>query len=181
MPGVIGMPKLYLVRHGEPESAGLLLGRHDPGLSTAGRLRARQALGGLRGAVIYCSPLRRATQTAEALPAGIPRRVLVSLSEIDFGAWNGLSWDQIEKRDPELSRRKQRHWFGIAPPGGETWQLVLERAAAALAEMRQGRFPAIAVAHLGIGSALAHLLAGVDPYSFQMEYCEIREYEIGID
>ncbi len=175
------MPKLYLVRHGKPEQSGLLLGRHDPGLSEEGRRQACQALRGFNGAVIYCSPLRRAQETAEWLPAGIPRRILDSLAEIDFGEWNGLSWEQIEQRYPALSTHKQRHWFGVAPPGGESWQQVLRRAAAALDQIRSGEFPAIVVAHLGIGSALANLLAGVDPYSFLMEYCEIREYEIGIN
>ena len=175
------MSKLLLVRHGQPELSGLLLGRHNPGLSVEGRRQARESLAKVEGAVAWCSPLLRAVQTAEALSPSIPRRILEDLAEIDFGAWNGLTWDEIERRDPALSARKQRHWFDIAPPGGETWSQVLARASAALAEIRRGPFPAIVVAHLGIGSALAHLLTGIDPHGFVMEYCEIRQYEIATD
>jgi broad specificity phosphatase PhoE len=172
------MPTLYLVRHGEPSLRGLVLGRMDPGLSPAGHEAARAALGELRGAIACVSPLRRALQTASCLPPDIPRRVLPELAEVGQGEWEGLSWQQIEARDPELARRRLERWLEVTPPGGEPWPEALARADAALALLRGGPLPAIVVAHAGINSALAHLLTGVDARAVRQAYCEVLTYEL---
>jgi broad specificity phosphatase PhoE len=158
------MPQLFLVRHGEPELKGTLLGRRDPGLSAEGRLAAQAALAGMSAAVAYVSPLRRAQETAAFLPPEIRRITVDALAEIGLGEWEGLEWREVEARWPDVARRKMERWFDIPAPGGETWQQVAARAASAIEQILSGQFPAVVVAHLGINSALTAQLTGCDPH-----------------
>jgi len=167
---------LFLVRHAEPALTGVLLGRADPPLSETGRRAAREALAGLAVAVVYASPLRRSLETALAIPA--KRVVLDELTEISLGEWDGLRWDEIERRDPELARRKIAGWLGVTPPGGEEWDHFAARVAGALERIRRGPLPAAVVGHVAVNAVLAHLLAGRDQASFVQEYCEMEEFEV---
>lgn len=172
------MPKLFLVRHAEPELTGILLGRLDPGLSPAGHESARRALESMNAAIAYASPLRRAQQTAAYLPASIERITLSELAEISLGEWQGLRWEEVTAAWPELARKKMEGWHAAPAPGGETWRQVAERAAAALGRIRSGPLPAIVVAHQGIHSAIASCLDGSDPHAFNQAYCQILSYDL---
>jgi probable phosphoglycerate mutase len=170
------MSKLYLVRHAEPDGAGLLLGRTDPPLSDAGRRHALAALAGLQVAVVYSSPLRRAMETARAIAA--PLVVFEELAEISLGEWDGLSWSEIETRYSELARRKLRHWLKVTPPEGEDWRCFEARVRRALDRIRGGDFPAAVVSHVAVNSVITSQLAGVDPARFRQEHCQVLEYEL---
>jgi len=165
------MPDLFVVRHAEPEMHGLMLGRTDPPLSAAGRLEAQARMAPLRGEIVYSSPLRRARETASFVPA--PLVVIDGLAEIAYGEWEGLTWAQIEEKWPELARRKQRDWFAVTPPGGESREEVSVRAARALEQIRCGPFPAIVVAHFGFNAEFLRQAAGIDPLTFSQGYCEV--------
>jgi broad specificity phosphatase PhoE len=172
------MPQLLLIRHGEPEGKGRLLGRCDPGLSPAGHDAARQALAHIEAAIAYVSPLQRAQQTAAYLPAHIPRVTLPQLPEISLGEWEGLLWAEVEQRWPELACQKLERWLDIPAPGGEPWPEVLARATSVLEIVRRGPFPAVIVAHHGINSVLSSLLTGCDPHTHQQAYCQIFHHEV---
>lgn len=172
------MPQLLLVRHGEPERKGVLLGRLNTGLSAAGLAQAQAALRGMEAAVCYVSPLRRAQETAACLPASIARVTLEDLAEIGMGDWEGLRWTEVEDEWPELASKKLTNWFGIPAPGGERWEEIVARAERALERMRLGPFPAIAVGHQGMHAVLDSLLTGRRPEGFLQEYCEVRRYDL---
>ncbi len=171
------MPALYLVRHGEPELSGVLLGRRDPELSERGR-RQMQEAPQIEGNVIYTSRLRRSRQSAEVMAAGRPLIVLSDLDEISLGAWDGMTWQQIESEYPELARRKLEDWTGVTPPGGEAWTAFTSRVDQALEAIRRGPLPAIVVAHLTVNSWIAHRLAGADPIGFKQDYGQVYRYEL---
>ena len=167
------MPKLYLVRHAEPQITGVLLGRCDPPLSDRG---LRQAFGlQIACEAIYTSPLRRALQTAEA--GGKPVVTVPEFAEISLGEWDGLTWAEIERRSPAIAERKLRDWIGVTPPGGEAWSDFERRVAAGLSRVLSGACDAAIVAHVGVNSVIANRMSESDVSSFQQEYCEILEYE----
>jgi broad specificity phosphatase PhoE len=172
------MQTLLLVRHAEPELTGVLLGRLDPPLSEAGVREAQSHLAGLEVRMVYSSPLRRALETAQMIDCGAPLQVLEELAEIDLGDWDGLRWREIERRDPDLARRKLDDWFGVSPPGGEPWPAFAKRVARALERIRLGPFPAAVVAHIAVNAQLAHLVAGLDPAAFTQEYCQTQTYDL---
>lgn len=172
------MPKLFLVRHGEPERKGVLLGQLDVGLSQEGFSRAREVLCAFEAAVCYVSPLRRARQTADCLPPSIPRVLLPDLTEIGLGDWEGLSWSEVEDHWPDMALKKLHNWFGVPPPGGEHWNIIRSRAELALARIRQGPFPALAIGHQGLHAVLHFLLTGHRPEEFLQNYCEVLSYDL---
>lgn len=151
--------RLYLVRHGDTvdeETKKIYKGSLDIPLSNRGRARLRRAAQFLsRFPVdhIYTSALSRCVESGAILaePHGLGTRALAGLNEINFGAWEGLSFDEISRKyptefdlwlaDPEVH----------SPPRGEPLIEVQRRATAALREItdsHRGRNIAI-VAHGG--------------------------------
>ncbi len=112
-------------------------GGDDPGLTDEGFAqaeRAAQALA-LDGVdAIVTSPLQRTRDTAATVEkvVGVPVAVDDGFQECGFGAWDGLTLEEVEKHWPE----QLDHWLttmDYAPPGGgESIIEVQERVEAAL-------------------------------------------------
>jgi len=133
--GARGSPtRLLLLRHGQTELSAQrrYSGRGNPALTDAGRQQAGAAArymaqrGGI--AAVISSPLQRAYDTAAtaAKALGLDVTVDEDLIETDFGAWEGLTFAEAAERDPELHRRWLRD-TGTTPPGGESFDAVLDR------------------------------------------------------
>lgn len=149
--------RLILLRHGQPSKAvfGRCCGRLDPPLSRTGRRQidaARDWMAPFGCVDVYCSPLRRAVESAKLL-AG--RRRITSddrLREIDFGAIEGLTYAEIERRYPDLFRVWMTRPTEVTFPGGEPFDAMASRVRDALADVRcqcAGRTIAL-VAHGGV-------------------------------
>src|SRR5512147_817829 len=102
------MPTLYVIRHAEPEIRDVISGQSDPPLSITGRDQAELLRVPVN--IVYSSPLKRARQTAIYLNS-CPV-ILSDLAEISYGAWDGLSWSEIERRWPEIAAAKIADWQG---------------------------------------------------------------------
>lgn len=121
------MLRVLLARHGQTEwnAAGRFCGQADVGLSPLG-VRQAQALAGRLAAEpierIYISDLLRARQTVEPLlqQRAYPLVADRDLREISFGAWEGLSYAEIQQRDPQALAAWEADWVGQSPPGGES-------------------------------------------------------------
>lgn len=166
-------PTLYLVRHGETDfnAQKRLQGRRDIPLNDTGRRQA--AASGLclhslladPAALDYvASPLGRACETMEIIRTrlGLPvqqYRTDERLLEIAFGEWEGLSWSEIERRQPELYEARVADPVNFIPAGGENYPMVFERLAALLASLQRD---SVLVAHAGILRSCMALQAGVD-------------------
>jgi probable phosphoglycerate mutase len=137
-------PEILLVRHGETvwNREGRFQGQRDSPLTrrgvqqmlAAGRtLRARFG-SELAQFTLIASPLARAWQSAVLLTeaAGLePQRIQLEplVREISWGAWDGLTAEEIAARDPELwQRRIDDAFLGRPPNGGESRLDVLARA-----------------------------------------------------
>jgi len=128
--------ELILIRHAESEMSGRYLGRTDPPLSDPGRAQAAalaRRLAEERLSGLYSSPLQRALDTAKAIavPHGLEVKTVAYLAELDFGAWDGLSYGEIERGDPERLAGWLAHPASIPPPGGETLAHMSQRVVAA--------------------------------------------------
>ncbi|WP_405146359.1 bifunctional RNase H/acid phosphatase [Sphaerisporangium sp. NBC_01403] len=121
---------LLLLRHGEtPFSVERRFsGTGDPELTPKGLAQAEAAAARLSGKpyeidVIVASPLRRARQTGEAVASRTGLKVTVDegLREVDFGAWEGHTFTEIQRRWPD----ELAAWLAdpsVAPPGGESFE-----------------------------------------------------------
>ncbi len=165
--------RLVLVRHGETVGGSTirLFGATDLELSELGRSQARRVAAALVGEgfeAVYASPMRRAVEFAAlALPGRIPTLV-PGLREIDFGDWEGLTWDEVAARDPEGYRRCRIEGAGFTYPGGDSRRGFRERIAAAVPDLFAGTATrVVAVLHKGVIKSVLATLLGRDPESFR--------------
>jgi broad specificity phosphatase PhoE len=131
--------RLYLVRHGATaanlDSPARLQGvRTDQPLAPGGIFQAqatRELLAEVPLDACYCSPLRRAVETAEiiALPHHIRPLPCPELTECDVGEWEGRSWQTIAAEDPERYRIYMAEPALVRYPGGESFAEVHARSA----------------------------------------------------
>ena len=113
-----------------------------PADATRGAGSARRWRGRWRGtgvAAVYASPLERARASAEVIaePHRLPVRIVPAFAEMAFGAWEGLTRDEIRARFPEGWEQWRAAPHLCAPLGGETVSKVAERVAAGVAELQQ--------------------------------------------
>ncbi|MGR3434840.1 MAG: histidine phosphatase family protein [Shimia sp.] len=118
-------------------------------------------------AVFVSSDLRRARATAAALVRGRPRLPdHPGLREMRFGLWEGRPFDEIAARDPVLSRAFWERPGALAPPGGESWDALRARVAAARTDLlgAAGPRPVVVVAHMGVILSQVHEGLGCTAY-----------------
>jgi alpha-ribazole phosphatase len=171
--------QVYLIRHGETEgtATGRFSGSTDlpltpRGLSQVGRL-AESLPGCLLdpGAGTWCvaSPLLRAQQTAKAVAGrrGLPVATDADLREMDFGAWEGLTTEEIETRFPGALDRWASPTDNTAFPGGESLADFDRRIARVRDRiLRQQAEVVLVFAHGGVVRALICGLLGLGREAF---------------
>lgn len=160
------MKSIYLVRHAETtwNLEGKVQGRRDTSLSINGLAQTVKTvafLSALPFDTIFTSPLARARAIAE--PVGvvlhIPPIVLPELQEIDFGDWEGHTWNEIEAMYPAPLATWERKSPETRPDGGESLADVCRRAAKvrSLVESSSGDL-ALVVAHGGFNRVFISVL-----------------------
>ena len=159
------MTTLWLVRHG-PTHAQAMIGWTDlpadlTDTAAIDRLRAY-----LPDAPIVSSDLIRAVATADALSPDTRLPHDANLREINFGAWDGLTFTQAEAQDPILLRAYWETPGDVAPPGGESWNAVRARVNTAIdTYIAQGHENLIVVAHFGVILTQVQRALGIDAYA----------------
>jgi len=148
---------LILLRHTEPEGAdGICYGRTDLPLAEGFKDDLVRLLAELPQVLrIVTSPLSRCRLLAEAIGAHRQQPVETEprLIEMDFGAWENRSWDDIPRSDVDAWLMD---FHNAKPHGGESVAELANRTQAAFDALSQGAVPVLAVTHSGvIRSALA--------------------------
>jgi len=126
--------RIYLIRHGAVVGAGpkRYNGHRDVDLSSNGLSQMEQMARRLADfpiVAVYCSDLVRTTKGAEILARskGIPVYPCQALREKKFGAWEGLTYEEVAASFP----RDWEAWLadpaGSRPLGGETFREVEQR------------------------------------------------------
>jgi broad specificity phosphatase PhoE len=105
-------------------------------------------------AAIYSSPQRRALQSADliAQPHARSCEVVRGLREINFGDLEGLTYDEIATRYPDVYRQWMDQPTEVQFPNGESFREMCIRVRSAIAQIQQrnaGRTFAI-VTHGGV-------------------------------
>ncbi|WP_327069447.1 bifunctional RNase H/acid phosphatase [Kitasatospora sp. NBC_01302] len=188
---------LVLLRHGEtaltPQKRFSGSTGSDPQLSEKGRWQAERAAEALaaRGTVeaVVSSPMLRTRQTAEAAAVrlGLPVRIEEGLRELDFGAWEGLTFAEVQERHPEdldawLASTRAR------PTGSsESFAALSQRVGAARDRIlaRYAGQTVLVVSHVSPIKTLARLALGAPPDAvYRMELsaaslCAVQYYSDG--
>jgi broad specificity phosphatase PhoE len=133
--------EIVLVRHGETEgkSSIRLYGSTDVALNETGREQMRAVGESLAAEVfdrVIVSPLSRSREGAEIVLGGRGPTpyIIEGFREIDFGDWEGLTFAEVEQRDPEGYARYLTEGQAFRFPGGESREGFRARVAAAVPE-----------------------------------------------
>ena len=128
--------RVLLARHGQTDwnAAGKIQGVSDVPLNERGREQAAVLAGRVldAGAIsaVYTSPLKRARETAEIIGRrlGFEPVPVGALTELNFGDWEGCSWEEIGRRWPEQFAAYSADRKNYAPSNGESYADMLRRA-----------------------------------------------------
>ena len=134
---------IYLVRHGETiltsdrKFSGT--GEPNPPLTIEGRAQAvavAAEVAKFTPEVLIASPLLRTTQTAQEIAAVVDLPIIFDEAwfECSFGAWDGMSIDDVKKAYP----REYQAWVSssaYAPPQGESYDALGWRIEEALNDL----------------------------------------------
>lgn len=147
---------LYAVRHAPTDALGRCIGRTDVSTEVPAHHAARCVERALvaRPEHVWSSPLSRCAEVASLLAGafGVDHRVDERLLEVDFGAWEGRAWSDIEAEDGEALSRWMADWQRVAPPGGETVAALEARVRAWHDQLGPGTH--LLVGHAGVIRAL---------------------------
>ena len=136
--------RIYLVRHGTvaPTWHGRIYGDLDVPLSAAGQDEARAVAELLRErplSRVVSSGLSRAQFGAEAIGRARAKPLEVRVDprwrEISRGTWAGLTFQELEDRDPGAWERWSADPAEVRPPGGESLGDLLARVLPAAREL----------------------------------------------
>jgi broad specificity phosphatase PhoE len=175
------MDTLLFIRHAETDLAGRFCGHSNPPVNERGLRQIEELLKTLKTESIdalYTSGQSRSLTTADAIGNifGLSPVVLPGLREIHFGEWEGLSWPEIESRDPAYARQWSESFPDLPAPGGEPFEAfrsrVLNEVKRLLAITTQKC--AAVVTHAGVMRIVLRSLCGFDEqeaWKRTGEYC----------
>jgi probable phosphoglycerate mutase len=158
---------ILLVRHGESEGNAQerMQGRTDYPLTERGREQAQCLSRWLEAHAVvwerlYASPLRRAWATAEILTAdrGSTPHEEPALRELDAGALEGQTFEDISRRFPRYAARKLNELGDFSEFGGEGYEAVQSRA--------RGLFEKLEAEHRAAADRIA--LIGHGGFNYQL-------------
>lgn len=171
--------QIWFIRHGETEynREGRLQGQKDVGLNPKGREqasavgRALRKLAGPeidrleRGRAFYASPLSRTRETMALARSAMgldPQVYALSddLKELTFGDWEGLTWPEVEARDPAAAAARAADKWNFTPPNGESYAALARRLTPWVEGIKDDL---CVVSHGGVARALMYLIAGLSP------------------
>lgn len=117
------MTIIDILRHGELEGGDKYRGTTDDPLTREGRADMEAVWQCLKGEVdvVVASPLQRCRLPAEAWArdASIPFHLEPRFREMEYGAWEGLSREEIEARFPGQLEHWRDNPVGMRIPGAE--------------------------------------------------------------
>ncbi len=154
----------WFVRHGPTHATGFC-GHTDMPADLSDTAQIERLKAHLpQNASILSSDLSRARETARAIVSGqrwLPEAP--AFREMNFGDWEGLDFEAVEKSDPQLWRRFWENPGSVSPPNGESWSQLSTRIKAALTALHHSgpKGDIIVTAHFAVILAALQLATGM--------------------
>ena len=128
---------IYLIRHTAVQAPGICYGYHDVPMADTfaaevAQLRAKLPPAPAAGYRVFSSPAARCLALATEFATNAPITADERLREMNFGTWENRAWNDLP---PHETAPWMADYVTLAPPAGETFGAVQERAAAFLNEL----------------------------------------------
>jgi broad specificity phosphatase PhoE len=166
------MTQLILVRHGQTtwNKVERVRGQVEIPLDEVGLAQAeatgRRIAAEWHPAAVYCSPLIRAVQTAQAIArcCRLDVQPTDGLNDLNFGQWQGLSPAEIQSRWPAMAKSWLSVPHTVTFPGGESLAILRDRAMSAVQHIIQvrGQQDVVLVAHTVVNRVILLAMLGLD-------------------
>lgn len=152
------MTRVILVRHARTSwnDLGRYGGHSDVSLDEMGREQIKKVAQRLRNyplKAVYASDLARAYETAQSIAEvhQLPVEKFCDLREINFGQWEGKTYQEIIENHQELMESWIKDPFNIRIPDGETMKEMQERVVGCLEDIvaRHPKDTIVVVTHAG--------------------------------
>lgn len=177
------MKTVLLVRHGETIAGkGVFCGSTNVALSDEGKCQSKeivQELANRKVQLVVTTGLQRTDYCGKLTKkAGIAHIVDTDLREVDFGSWEGMTWEEIEDANPELAQAWLDYPDTMQFPNGENMVQFHKRIRRAW--QRLTMYPENCVAVVGHSGVLGYLLQciGTRQEPTYMRYGELMELHI---
>jgi len=189
--GSDNVTRIILVRHGHVEGIApeRFRGRRDLELSELGARQARATAQSIarqwQPQLIYSSPLKRCTHTAEPIAAAcrIPSIVLQDLNDVHYGDWEWRTYDEMRAQSPAVFERWLKAPHLVRFPNGDSLQDLVARVANVLRLVleRHQHQTIVVVSHSSTNRAL--LLQMLDQplsayWHLGQDPCSVSEIEV---
>ncbi len=171
---------IYLVRHGESVANAdkRFCGITDVELSCKGKKQALEAgliLSGEQIDYIYASPLIRAYETAKIISEhiNVPLKPVECLKEVNFGIFENMTWDEIQKNYNEESEKWIKQGNDYKFPKGESYSDVLCRIGSFMDDVEDN---SVIVSHFGIIQSILLYLNIADSstlWDYHISNCDV--------
>jgi len=155
--------RIYLVRHGEIAGSGEFRynGQTEVPLTANGLEQYHQLAERLSGnpvSACYTSDLSRCVQGARIICSqwGLEPILKTELRELNFGNWEGMTWNELVERFPEEWQARLDDIVGYRVPGGENLHDLQTRLMPAIAEItdRHRGGEVVVVGHGGVNRVI---------------------------
>lgn len=159
------MAIIMLIRHGETDDIGnALAGQINTHLNSKGVKQSKilaQNLSILPIEAIFSSPLKRPQETAAPLAAALnlPVRILHCITQVNFGDWQGMSFDNLDKDERWLEFQKNPVLVDV--PGGENAIQVKKRVTDCYTNLSQSFSENSLIATFTHGSIIRHCVCNI--------------------
>lgn len=181
--------KFILFRHGQTEwNAGeRFRGHADLSLNETGLAQAQKIAERLKSEsinAIYCSPLRRARQTAQPLADALHLQVRAhdGLNDINFGALEGMTIEEAQQAFPEVIATWLSRPGHVKFPKGDAFKKMRTRIQEMLDELspKHESQTIVLVSHKVVCGALLCVVLGLDTdslWQIQQDVACINRFE----
>ena len=164
--------RFIFVRHGETDAniAGFLQGQYESNLTPNGIAQAQAVAEALKNehfSHIYASDLRRAVMTAQIIQqcghTDTPLTITPALREWNCGDIEGIGWDELGAKYPDLAKAFAYESGNLRFPGGENRMEFQQRIADLLEDARKRHLgeTVLIVSHGGVLQRIFRHICGV--------------------
>lgn len=141
--------EIYLIRHTTPDiDKGVIYGRLDVDLMETFGEEASVIVAQLPEQIgcVYSSPSTRCLRLAEKISKNV--QTDERLRELNFGAWEGARWDDIDRL---VLQNWMDDWLHRAPEQGESFTQMAQRVHQFWLQITSGKnSPVVIVSHAGV-------------------------------
>ena len=166
------MTRIILIRHGQTawNKEDRVRGQVEVPLDETGlaqaELTAARVVEAWQPVAVYCSPMQRAVQTAQAIARrlNLQAQPTAGINDMNFGEWQGLTSEEVQQRWPQMAHAWLEAPHTVAFPGGESLDALRTRGMATLEEIiaRHRDADVVIVGHMVVNRVLLLAVLGLD-------------------